>query len=91
MLKHEGVKRNNRCPCLLPEFTGSWFLKWDEDWLGGVRGGRGEADLWVRLERWPMCSCHPLGVLCAGVTRSTLLLFPATQKWQLSFGLFVFY
>lgn len=67
---------------MLPEFTGSWFLKWDEDCGGG------EADLWVRLERWPKCSSHLLRVLCAGVKRSTLLLFPETQKWQLSVGLF---
>ena len=30
-----------------------------------------------------------LVVLCAGITRGTLLLLLAPEKWQLGFGLFV--
>ena len=39
----------------------------------------------VGLERWPGWSAHPFVALCAGGMRSTLLLLPALQKWQLDF------
>ena len=51
----------------------------------------------VRVDRWVgwrggICDLPtPLVVLCAGIVHSTLLLFPAPQKWQLGFASFVCY
>lgn len=62
VLKHEGVKSNRCLLGLPPEFTGSWFLKWDED-CGGRR--------WICGSGWRGALGDPLGVLCAGVMRYT--------------------
>ena len=68
-------KTSSKCSCLLSEG------RWADPSLSLI-GRLGLRGSWGGLPT-------PLGVLCSGITHSTLLLFLAPQKWQLHWGLFV--
>ena len=73
VLQREGVQTSNRCFA----HSLSWFLN-------GLRGG---VVGWVGMEGWLRGSAHPSVVLCAGITRRTLLLLQHLRNgsWGLVF------
>ena len=66
------VRMNDRFPCLLPEVG----------WAGSLHGVTAGSGSRGELR----CSAHPLGGARAGIMRGILLLFWASQKWTLGFG-----